>query len=321
MLVALYALILGFVLLLLGGEVLVFGASSLAKRLHLTPAVIGVTVVAIGTSVPEFVISTFAAINGNADIATGNIVGSNIQNISLVLGTVALVYPIKIDFGETKALWWFLIASAFLLFAFSYDEIYSRLDGAALLGLFLLFTWFIVSRARIQRKNHLRNIQSLEVEMKLSEIHSYSIFASISAIFGGIFVLVVGANVVLYGAVNIAQIWGLSERVIGLTVVAFGTSLPELIVSLVAAYRRHPSIAIANILGSNIYNVLIVLGPAALIHPIKINPQILSLDIFVMLGFSLLLFPAMKFFGQINRWYALLLLVAFAAYSTYLIVF
>jgi cation:H+ antiporter len=284
---------LGFVALVKGASLLVDGASSIARRLNVSDFVIGMTVVAFGTSTPELFVSLLAALHGNPDIAIGNIVGSNIANILLVLGVSALVRPLKASPGTvTREMPFALLASLALVFAAgdafldgAPEGTVARADGLLLLCFFAIFLYYSASIAK--------NLERMET---LAPTPGYALSRSLLLVAAGLVGLTLGGTWIADGAVAIAHEFGMSEAVVGLTVVALGTSLPELATSTVAAWRGNPEIAVGNVLGSNILNVFFVLGVTAAVRPLPLHPGNL-LDMGVMVGANLLLFAAM-FLGK-----------------------
>jgi len=286
MILTYFLFVIGFILLIKGADWLVDGASSLAKKMKISAIVIGLTIVAFGTSMPEFVVNILAGIKGTADIALGNILGSNIINILLILGISAVIYPLTVK----KNTAWKEIPLAILvvvvLWIMSSDvfidnaraSFLSRADGLIMLLFFFIFLCYIFSISIGQRES--------EQENKIKE---YSGFISWLMIFGGLVFLIFGGKWIVDGAVLIAKSLGVSESLIGLTIVAIGTSLPELATSVTAAWKKNSDIAIGNIIGSNIFNIFWVLGFTAFISPLPI-PSGASVDIFITLVVTLVLF-------------------------------
>ena len=320
-LLAIPLLVLGFACLLFGGDMLVAGASALARRMGLSELVVGLTVVAFGTSMPEMVVSVTASAGGENAISIGNVVGSNICNIALILGVCALIRPVLAAHGTVwKEIPFLLVASVvFTIMAsdtlFGQDEtvaLLSRGDGLILLVFFALFLYYIV-----------RVIRAGAPEAA-PDPGAPSPIATPGALLrtgGGLLLLLVGGQVVVSNAVNLAGALGVSDRVIGLTIVAIGTSLPELAASAMAAYRGNAGIALGNIVGSNIFNTLLILGVSATVAPLPFPPGS-NADAAVMLGFTALLF-AMAFTGrlpyQIQRLEGVVLLAGYGAYLAWLL--
>jgi cation:H+ antiporter len=309
----------GLVLLAVGGEALVRGATRLARLAGLTPAVIGLTVVAMGTSLPELVVSVMAALRGTPDIALGNVVGSNIFNVTIIIGIAAVVVPLPVNGSAIRIEWPFMFAVSIAVLVLASDGGVGRFEGAGLLAMLLGFTVYMVRRAR--REVSGREAAEFADETERRSVRSGRRAAALSllSITAGIILLVAGGRLLVDGATALAQLAGLTERVIGLTVVAAGTSAPELATSVVAALRRHTDVAVANIIGSNIFNLLGILGTSALLSPIPVSPAILRVDMPWMLGTSLLLFPIFLRFRRITRWEGALLVAVYLVYLTLLL--
>jgi cation:H+ antiporter len=296
---------LGLMLLLAGGKFLVDGASSVALKFGLSQGFIGLTIVAFGTSAPELLVSVNAALGGKSDIAIGNVIGSNIANISLVLGISALLFPIKINPSVLKVDYYMVLISSFIFYFFSYNGLITRLEGIILVGILVIINYYFFKKLN----------DSSALEMIEEVIVPIPIWKSIVLLLGGIFGLYFGADLFVDSAVEIATIVGISQRVIGITVIAIGTSIPEMITSIIAAINKKTDIAIGNILGSNIMNVLAIIGTTALISPIQVSEIFLKQDFYWMLGLTILLFPIFKTKDTISRIEGLIL---FGIYCTYI---
>jgi cation:H+ antiporter len=301
-------ILVGLVLLCIGAEGLVRGSASLALRAGVTPLVVGLTVVAFGTSSPELVVSTKAAFLGQGSIALGNAVGSNIFNVAVILGLSTLVRPMRVNLQLIRFDMPVMIGVSLLAFWMFRDGALSRVESAVLvLGLFAYI--FIIIRMARRETNRKVELEFTEGNPKTSR----SVGLDVGFVLGGLGLLVLGARFFVLGAVDLARIWGVSEAVIGLTIVAAGTSMPELATSMVAAFRKQEDIAIGNIVGSNIFNILAVLGVSGLIHPFDGN-GIRPADFYFMLGTSILLLPLMRWGLRVSRIEGLLLLVAYGIY-------
>jgi cation:H+ antiporter len=291
-LTAIGLVVLGITLLTLGGEVLVKGAIALAQVARVRPAVIGLTVVSFGTSVPELVVSVMAASSGNADLALANVIGSNILNVALIVGLSAVIASLPVHGSALKIEWPFMFGASVLAVAMGYFNHLTRAEGVVLLLLLVFFNWWVVHRSRTQ----IGDEERAEFDKGLSHIARRSITRStiinVLLIAVGIVVLTVGSRLLVNGAITLARLASISERIIGLTVVAMGTSMPELATSLVAARRGHTDLAVANVIGSNIFNILGVLGAVAVVGGVQIPPAA-ELDMLWMLGFSVVLVPMM----------------------------
>ena len=285
---------LGIAALAVGGDVLIRGSATLARLARVSPAVIGLTVVAMGTSVPELAVSLLAAARGSPDVAVANAVGSNIFNIVGILGITAFFVRIPVHGNAIKLEWPFMLVASFVALLLARDGQIDRLEGGFLVTSLALFTVYVVRVAR-------REVTATETARFVGEVEELSqpsmtrgVSINIGLVILGIALLVGGGKALVDGAVALASRAGVSERIIGLTVVAFGTSLPELAASLSAAYRRQTEMALANIIGSNIFNILGILGFTALVKPLTVAPQIISSDMWWMIGISALLFPIMR---------------------------
>ncbi|OGT59666.1 MAG: hypothetical protein A3E01_04165 [Gammaproteobacteria bacterium RIFCSPHIGHO2_12_FULL_63_22] len=308
MFLAVISILAGLVLLALGAEGLVRGSSSIALRMGVAPLVIGLTVVAFGTGSPEIVVSVQAAISGNSDLALGNIVGSNICNLALILGVAAIARPLHVRSALLHREVRLMIAVTLLLGVLLYDGTLSRLEGAALAIGAVLYTVGTYWAARKDRDKAV----AAQFAQSLPDPQS-SRARSVALVLGGFAGLLVGAHVLVSGAVTIAQAMGMSQVVIGLTVIAIGTSLPELATSVVAALRNDADVAFGNVLGSNILNILLVLGLVAMIRPIS-SAGLRPHDLGMMLGTAIIIYPLMWRGRILNRWEGTLLVLGYAAY-------
>lgn len=310
----------GLALLAIGGEVLLRGAVGLAARLRLTPAIIGLTVVAAGTSVPELAVSAIASVQNQTDIAVGNVVGSNIFNVVFILGLSALVNPLTIG-GNTIRLEYPVMALVTLMcLALTQDGSINRIDASLLLAVYVCFTAYMVSLVRQQMNaTEIREFGDEVRELGGDGQHARGLGVLVGLVLGGVALLGAGAQLTVTGAVDLARLVGLSERVIGLTIVAAGTSLPEVVTSVVSTVRGRDDVAIGNVIGSNLFNILGILGLSALIEPLLVHPLIVARDNWWMLGTTLLLFPLMYTGYRVARWEGGVLLAVFAAYLTLLL--
>lgn len=311
-------LLAGFLLVIKGADWLVDGASALAKRLHVSDLVIGLTVVAFGTSAPELAVNVFASLNKTSEIAIGNILGSNIANIFLILGMAAFIFPLKITKGTVWKEIPFSLLAVMIVGIMANDILIdkvssstlTRIDGLILLCFFIIFLYSTFAN----RKNS-EESQDQPAAKKLS------LPKSIFFILLGLTMLVVGGQLIVTEATAIATMLGVSTSLIALTVVAFGTSVPELATSVVAALKKNANIAVGNVVGSNIFNIFLILGVSSTIYPITFLQQN-SLDIIVVLLASLVLFIFM-FIGKrhiLERWQGLAMVIIYVIYIIYLIV-
>lgn len=312
-------LIAGLVLLVAGAEVLVRGAAKLAAQFGIPPLIIGLTVVAFGTSAPETAVSVQAALDGSGDLAIGNVVGSNIANVLLILGLTALIAPLIVSRQLIRLDVPIMIGASLLTFGLAWDGSLSRLDGALLFAGVLTYTGFLIYSAR---KDKGGDDDEFAKEFGLDEAPKpYAWAINLGLIIAGLVLLVTGSNFLVEGAVTLARALGISELVIGLTVVAVGTSLPELATSILAAIKGERDIAVGNIVGSNIFNLLCVLGLASLVSPaaISVSPNALAFDFPVMIAVAVACLPIFFAGYRINRWEGLLFLAYYVAYTLYLI--
>lgn len=265
-------------MLVLSGDYLVKGAVSIASKFKISPLVIGMTIVAFGTSAPELLVSMQAAFKGNPEIAIGNVVGSNIANIALILGVTAIIYPLVVSRNSIRIDWPVMMVSTLLFTWAASDGRISSWEGGLGFAFLIIFT---ICQIYFSRKNH---VHVDDPEGKTHSILVSAIFIVLSSVG-----LAMGARFLIEGASNIAFSWGVSERIIGVTIVAFGTSLPELAASISAALKKETDIAVGNIVGSNIFNILSVIGLTSLVKPIPVNWEGFEIDFVVMILFSVLL--------------------------------
>jgi len=305
---------LGLLGLFVGGNWLVKGAARLALSLGVSTLVVGLTIVAFGTSLPELLVSVDAVLQGANDISIGNVVGSNIANIGLILGLTALVFPVPVKAQVVKRDLPIMLAVSLLIVVLIQDNEISRLEGALLFGGVVAYTVisYLLS-AREQRALAAQADDLDEEEFGADPRHANRLF-ELARLTVGMVVLVIGANLLVEGSVNVAIALGVPKLVIGLTLVAVGTSLPELATTFIASLRKENDIAVGNIVGSNIFNILAILGLTALVKPIGVNQRVLDVDIFVMLVFSLGLLLVVQG-GRVTRWQGGLLLSAYFIFT------
>lgn len=303
------ALIAGLVLLVFAGDLLVRGAVGLAERLEIPALIIGLTIVAFGTSAPELVIALRAASSGSGDIAVGNVVGSNIANVFLVLGAPAIIAAVACHGRGTRRNMVFMVAMTLVFIALSFDREISRFDGVVMLGLLALFLYENYRSARRHRKE----AQSA-LDDEFGDIGQKSPALLGAFLAGGLIGLPVAASLTIFGAAGVARAWGVSEGVIGLTVVAIGTSLPELVAALMAAWHRQSAVAIGNVIGSNIFNILAIMGTTSVIFPLGVSDEIFSPGMWLMLAAALVPLPFVFLAKPINRWIGLTMLALYVAY-------
>lgn len=315
MILAIVFIVLGVFLLAKGADWMVDGAASLAKRLGVAPIVIGLTVVSFGTSAPELVVNLVAATSGNTDIAIGNIIGSNIANILLILGIAAVITPLTIKKNTVWKEIPLALLAVVLVGVMAADRVLTgraidsidRIDALSLLAFFVVFLYYTFGISKTEGGAG-------------PDVKGMSVVKAVSLVSGGLLALVAGGKLTVDGAISIAQAFGVAERIIGLTVVAIGTSLPELVTSAIAAKKGQVDIAIGNVVGSNIFNIFLVLGISAFVAPLPLGPDSAG-DILVAIGAALMLFMAM-FVGrrhQLERWQGAAFIGCYAVYVLSLI--
>ena len=306
-----YVLLLaGFLLLIKGADFFVEGSSSVAKLLRVPTVIIGLTIVAFGTSAPELAVSISASLSGSNDIAVGNVIGSNIFNLLMVVGACGVIMPMAIDkmilYGDYL---FSILAAAVMLALFALDHTLSRLDGVILLLLFAYFLYKMVRNTLASRAAGGPEEDDVEV---LSPVKS------VLFILGGLAAIVAGGNMVVNSASSIASSFGLSETLIGLTVVAFGTSLPELVTSVVASRKGENGLALGNVIGSNLFNILFVLAASATISPMKVD--ILSTyDAIFLIAASIITWFLAKSRFEVNRREGIIMVLMYVGYTAYII--
>ncbi|MFH1780939.1 MAG: calcium/sodium antiporter [Candidatus Nealsonbacteria bacterium] len=316
MITNIFLLVLGFAFLIKGADFLVDGASSLAKKLKVSALVIGLTVVAFGTSAPELIVNIFASARGNADIAIGNILGSNIANILLILGLASIIYPLSVKKGTV----WKEIPLALLAVIMvalmandaiidnGFSSVLTRIDGFALIAFFIIFIYYTFGIAKAEKE------EGHEIKARSSPI-------SFLMIAGGLVGLTIGGKIIVDSAVAIAHVFSVSEALIGLTIVAVGTSLPELAICIAAVLKKNSDIAVGNIVGSNIFNLFFILGTSAIISPLPLSLS-LNFDIWALIIATFMLF-AFMFIGKrriLKRWQGMLFMTMYFIYLTCIVI-
>lgn len=304
--------LLGLTLLVVGGEFLVRSSVALSFKLNLSKMVIGLTVVSFATSAPELLVSLQAALSGFSDIALGNVIGSNIANIGLVLGITAIISPLAIDKSFYKLNWpVMMILSVGLYYILKSGEVISRSEGVALLLMLGVYLWILIRKARKERGTELVDEG---IDESLTKTTNFKIILWL--LIGGV-ALYAGSELLVSGAVSLAQDFGVTERVIAVTMIAVGTSIPELAASVIAALKKEKAISLGNLIGSNIFNIASVLGITAIIQPIAVvSKEVLTNDIFWMIGFAAILLP-LAFLPksyEIGRKRGVFLLAAYATF-------
>lgn len=310
-------LISGIVVLYFGAVWLVRGASRLASSLGVSPMVVGLTVVSLGTSAPELVVCLVAALQGNPGLAIGNVMGSNLANIGLILGLTSLVHPLEVKHRVVWREMPVMLLITFAIYPIAFDRVLSRMDGFMLL---LVLLAYLVWVFRSGHPDEIKSSHGPRDSMATSEeAASLLNLKDIGHVVLGSAFLVLGGYCIVKGAVEVASALGISEVIIGLTVVAIGTSLPELATSLVAAMRQEVDIAVGNIIGSNIFNLTAIFGTTAIVRPIMIPETVLSRELAGVVFMSLLLLPILRNGWQIKRWEGALLLTAYIGMGWWLI--
>ena len=297
----------GLITLIVAGEFLVRGAVGVALKFNIPTLVIGMTIVSFGTSAPELLVSLKAAIEGHPDLAIGNVIGSNVANIALVLGLTTIILPITVKRSTARVDWSIMMGSTILLYVFMLNGIIDWYEGLFFVLALVGFNIYMFRDARDANKEEV-------LDVDVEQVKKSNIFFNVFLILGGSIGLAFGANWLLDGAIQIAKNFEVSEHIIGVTIVAFGTSVPELITSIMAALKKHTDISVGNLIGSNIFNILGVLGITSLVQEIPVSNHVLTNDMYWVLAISFIIFPIMIMGYNINRWNGLLLFLAYSAY-------
>ena len=284
------------------------GAVSIALKAKISPLVVGMTVVSFGTSAPELLVSLSAVLDGYPDVSVGAVVGSNISNIGLVLGITVLIFPIVVNRDSLRIDWPLMILATFLFYFFAMNGVVSWWEGTIFISILSLFTFWLIRRSR-------REGVQLAAESEAEELNAGNpAYKDILFLALGMVALYFGAEWLITSVVSIAKSQGVSEKLISVTIVAFGTSLPELVTSAMAAIRKETDISIGNLIGSNIFNIFAILGITAVVHPLTISDSINQFDVYFLLGISLLLLPIMLFGKKIGRWKGVFLILFYVFY-------
>lgn len=308
-------LVVGIALLALGADVLIRGAVTIAHVARISAAVIGLTIVSMGTSLPELTVSVSAALKGSSDLALGNAIGSNLFNIGVVLGLAAVIQPMRVHGSAVKLEWPFMFLASFQLLLLARDGMLDRLEGGFFITGLVLFTWYAVLLGREAVRGEEAADLAEEVRRRAPRASLRTVGGALAFVAAGVLLLVAGGDLLVRGATGLARAMGMTERMIALTVVSMGTGAPEAFTSIVAARRGQSEIALGNVIGSNIFNILGILGVTALLRPLTVSPAMLSSDLWWMLGMSFVLFPMMRSRSVITRREGALLV---AVYGTYL---
>lgn len=307
-----FILIIGLLVLILGGEFLVRGASRLALSFRISPLVVGLTIVAFSTSAPELLVSLYAALKGSPDFAMGNVVGSNISNLSLVLGAACLFGVIPIQTKTAVRDWAITLFASLMLLVFIYGGELIFVEGLILFVSLLIYIGYLL----INGKRH-----KIKLELEVGEVESSTkekIKDLLLLGLGGA-CLYFGSNWFIDGAASIATNFGIEERIIGLTVLAIGTSLPELVTSVIAARKGQTEMALGNLFGSNIFNILSILGITSMIYPLQVNTMIIETDMLWMLGLTFSILPLMLLRKQLGKPSGIVLLLFYATYIYFML--
>ncbi len=307
----------GFLLLVFGGNALVSGAVGLANRLGVSPLIIGATIVSYGTTSPELVVSLDAALSGSPGIAIGNVVGSNIANFLLILGTAAAIYPVAAHAEGVRRTGLFLIGATLLLIGVSLSGHIGPISGVVLLIALAGFTWWSFRRERADPgEGQGLADEAMEIERKAPR----SVPMAVMTVIVGVGAVILGAHLLVTGAVHAAREFGVSEAVIGLSIVAVGTSLPELATAVAAALRKHPEVALGNVLGANIYNLLAIMGVVSLVADVPVPERVLAIDFWFLLVLTGAFVGWLIAFGRLSRLVGVACVVVYAVYVTTLFV-
>jgi cation:H+ antiporter len=317
MLMSIAAIVLGLAVLVWSADRFVDGASATARYAGMPPLLIGMVIVGFGTSAPEIVVSIISALEGNPGLALGNGYGSNIANIGLILGITALISPISVHSQVLRKELPILLLITLLSLALVWNGMITRLDAAILLGVFVLLMGWSIKQGMSNGKDSMTGEEVQELDENLMSLKQ-----AIFWLVAGLLLLIVSSRILVWGAVNIAQAFGVSDLIIGLTIVAIGTSLPELASSIAAIRKNEHDLAIGNVIGSNLFNTLAVVGLAGIIHPMEVATEVISRDFMVMGGLTLSLFVLGYGFkgrqGRINRYAGALLLAVYVCYTGWL---
>ncbi|TWU39947.1 Inner membrane protein YrbG [Novipirellula aureliae] len=316
MIISLLWIVGGLALLVIGGEALVRGASSLARIAHISPLVIGLTVVAFGTSAPELATSVGAAFSGKGDMAIGNVIGSNIANVLLILGIASLIKPLKVQSQLVRLDVPLMVFVSVGLLIFAWNGTISRIEGCGLFAAIVIYTIWLLLRSR---RESATVQQEFDEAIPTQPIGKYSVLIQCILVVAALAMLILGANMLVGGASDLARVLEISELVIGLTIVAVGTSLPELITSVMAAFRGESDIAVGNVVGSNLFNILSVLGAAAAVSPngLQVPTSALRFDIPMMILVSIVCLPIFFTGYRISRWEGMFFLSSYIAFVAY----
>ncbi len=306
----------GLVILYYGAEWLIYGASSIALEYGIRPVIVGLTVVALGTSMPEFLVNAFAAWDGEPNLALGNIIGSNISNIALILGCSAVVLPLTVTPQILRREYPMMLAAMIAFYVLALDGTISQIDGGLLVASLFALLAYLYREARTNSSPNI--VEEIEGEIETGDPDSPT-WKKLLLLIGGTGGLALGAKMMVDSALSIAYVMSVPTAVVGLTIVAIGTSLPELAASMVGAIKSDADLSLGNVLGSNLLNVLFVVGTVSLVSPLDVNPTVIRVHFPIMLGFCVLLLPLAWTGFRITRMEGGVLLVSFMGYMMYLV--
>ncbi|MCB9196197.1 MAG: calcium/sodium antiporter [Flavobacteriales bacterium] len=311
-------LLLGLLVLIVGGELLVRGAVGLSSAMKISPLVIGMTVVSFGTSAPELLVSLQSALDGNPGIAIGNVVGSNIANLALVLGLTVLIFPIVAEKQTKKIDYPMMVLATVLCMVFAYNLVVERWEGALFMLILIVYTIWMIRKSRKDEKKKIGEL--LEADEINADEKKQNPLVALGFILVGLVALYFGSEWFVSGASDIAKKFGLSDSVIGVTVVAFGTSAPELVASIMAAIKKQSDISVGNLIGSNIFNIFAVLGVTSIVKPVEVSWDMFAFDMMWMCAVALLMVPVLYLGDKIGRIKGVVLVLAYIVYISWIVV-
>lgn len=315
MLENIFLLIIGLVVLIFGGELLVRGATRLALKLKISPLVVGLTIVAFGTSAPELFISLKSALAGSPDIAIGNVVGSNICNLTLILGLTAVITPIPVGRNSIRIDWPMAMGGSLLMYLWMMDGVIGLIEGIIFVLILAGYTFFIIRKSRNETNDAINANLEIDIDPEINSENRKRTVIDILLVVAGCVGLYFGSDWFVFGAIELAGFLGVSERVIGLTVVAIGTSLPEMVTSVMASLRKQIDVALGNLIGSNIFNIFSILGITSIVQNIPVSAEILSSDMIWMIAITILILPMMVSKKNIQRFEGMILFLIYGIYT------
>lgn len=307
-------LVVGLLLLIFCAELLVRGAVGIATKFHISSLVIGMTVVSLGTSAPELIVSIQGALSGHPDVSVGAALGSNVANITLILGVSALILPIIVTRSSLYRDWPMMMLASVLFFVFALDNVLIWEEGLCMFLILAIYIYWMIRRAR---QKGVQEISTEDVDEVVGKVKNTPLWKNILLVIAGCTGLVFGADVLLDAVISIATTHGVSEKLLSLTVVALGTSFPELITSVVASFKKESDLSIGNLIGSNIFNILGILGITAIIEDVGVSRSIMLFDVYIVLITALLIFPLMYFSKRLGRTKGAFLVLIYILYIFY----